>query len=259
MGLLRLSLALIVVLAHLGILPGWFGPASVCCFFVISGFYMQLLLRQPVNVKNFYASRALRIFPAYWLFVAFDAAINHFHPTFWQAFTTIFIAGRDIEALQGDLLPVGPGWSLAPEVYFYALAPFILCLNTRYLTLIGVVSGCILVVLASAMHWQAIVLFPCDLSLFLLGALAYRTRSPFAWLFTATKNIKLDRFIGNLSYPLYLSHAVIAPYLLANGINSIFVAVSATTLASMAVYTLLELPIDNFRHIAFNTTERAQH
>ncbi len=74
MGLIRLILAISVVLSHsapfLGInLIG--GQLAVEVFFVISGFYMALILEQKYNKKNskrlFWENRFLKIFPVYWI------------------------------------------------------------------------------------------------------------------------------------------------------------------------------------------------
>ncbi len=78
MGILRLFLAYIVVLFHSpeGVLTRYFHPGlAVQCFYVISGFYMQLIIKKyfdPHNSSwkiNFYKSRFFRIFPLYYLFL----------------------------------------------------------------------------------------------------------------------------------------------------------------------------------------------
>src|SRR5215813_7005704 len=83
MGFLRLYLALSVLNAHYPIAPqpGLFvhGFVAVCIFFIISGFYMSLVLdrnylREPGGVARFYFSRALRIFPVYWVVLALTVA-----------------------------------------------------------------------------------------------------------------------------------------------------------------------------------------
>ena len=75
MGLLRLLLALAVVAAHAGPPAGlsWLrmtdGPASVQCFYVISGFYMALILNEkyvgPGSYGAFAKSRLLRLLPMF--------------------------------------------------------------------------------------------------------------------------------------------------------------------------------------------------
>lgn len=75
MGLLRLLLAIAVVAAHAGPPGGWSwlrmtdGPASVQCFYVISGFYMALILNEkytgPGSYGAFAKSRLLRLLPMF--------------------------------------------------------------------------------------------------------------------------------------------------------------------------------------------------
>ena len=70
MGVLRLWLAIAVVLEHTSPWKGILaqplnGNLAVSAFYVISGFYIQLLISdkyagQPNWIRNFYASRALR-------------------------------------------------------------------------------------------------------------------------------------------------------------------------------------------------------
>jgi peptidoglycan/LPS O-acetylase OafA/YrhL len=82
MGLLRYFLALVVVIGHA---PATLfskplnadGGLAVQSFYVISGFYMALIIQkyrlqtlQFTHLKNFYISRALRIYPIYWICLA---------------------------------------------------------------------------------------------------------------------------------------------------------------------------------------------
>lgn len=77
MGLLRLLLAAIVLFEHTGGLGGYAmtgGAVAVQCFFIISGFYMGLVLNErydrPALNRAFYTNRAIRIFAMYYLFLA---------------------------------------------------------------------------------------------------------------------------------------------------------------------------------------------
>jgi peptidoglycan/LPS O-acetylase OafA/YrhL len=65
--LLAIAVVLNLVPQYLGI-HLIHGPLAVEGFFVISGFYMALILseRYDGRVGNFYQARALRIFPMYW-------------------------------------------------------------------------------------------------------------------------------------------------------------------------------------------------
>lgn len=82
MGLLRVLLALAVLFEHAGGLPiirgGGYamigGPLAVQCFFIVSGFYMGLVLNErydrPALNGAFWANRAIRIYSIYFLFLA---------------------------------------------------------------------------------------------------------------------------------------------------------------------------------------------
>ena len=70
MGTLRLLLAVSVVAFHAGPIFGFrgMGAEAVPAFFVISGFYMALILETTYRgaVWTFYGNRLLRLFPLYW-------------------------------------------------------------------------------------------------------------------------------------------------------------------------------------------------
>ncbi|UEG49457.1 acyltransferase [Ferruginibacter lapsinanis] len=79
MGLLRLILALAVVIAHSTDFFGLKfvgGQIAVQAFYIISGFYMSLILNEKYINKNgsyklFITNRFLRLFPIYWLILFF--------------------------------------------------------------------------------------------------------------------------------------------------------------------------------------------
>lgn len=121
MGILRIFLAYIVILFHSpdGIIPKYFHPGlAVQCFFMISGFYMQLIIEKYHGLRtkhwqiNFYQSRALRIFPLYFLvlliniFVIYKLRLPEHLSTFVALadikgatafiFTNIFIFGQGL-------------------------------------------------------------------------------------------------------------------------------------------------------------------
>lgn len=117
------------------------GPLGVHLFFAISGFLITtLLLRERetqggVDLKAFYARRALRIFPLYYLVLALYAVRG----LFWlpdAPLRTHFFASLPYYATYtgnwfvdyGVPHPVvfGFSWSLATEEQFYLLWPFVL-------------------------------------------------------------------------------------------------------------------------------------
>ena len=88
MGLLRVFLALTVAFQHyvghprLGIstLIGPGANLAVEVFFIISGFYMALILSEkytgPGSVRKFYINRVLRLYPTYYIILAVFAAAS---------------------------------------------------------------------------------------------------------------------------------------------------------------------------------------
>src|SRR4051794_12200737 len=78
MGTVRTVLALLVALSHMAAadaaanhpLTGG-AMMAVNLFFIISGFYMALILqtRYARDVRTFYIARALRLYPFYWVVV----------------------------------------------------------------------------------------------------------------------------------------------------------------------------------------------
>jgi peptidoglycan/LPS O-acetylase OafA/YrhL len=117
MGVLRFVLAMIVVLAHLG---GSYRPMSgglaVQAFFIISGFYIALILDGKYkSVPLFYSNRLLRLLPTYYAVLAlsavalfaFDAgryvtrtefigAVREPLTAFSILFSNLFIVGQDV-------------------------------------------------------------------------------------------------------------------------------------------------------------------
>lgn len=213
MGVLRVLLALAVVFAHIGWVDRVGNSRlAVEIFYLISGFLISYVLNRDGayrSVARFYLNRALRIYPAYWvcagaglLTLAVDPYIRaHGHALHGGAIAllaaaNLLIFGQDAVmflqqsgnglALAKDFnltdpqlwhfLVLPPAWSLAVELTFYLIAPFILrrsplvivfALTSASLTLWG---------------WQAGLdhdpwtyrFFPFCLSLFLVGALSER-------------------------------------------------------------------------------------
>lgn len=106
------------------------GQFGVNVFFVISGFIITSLLlaeekKHPVNLKNFYIRRSLRIFPAYFflLFVYYLlelSGIIEIPRTSWitsLTYTKDFFIGEDWYT--------GHFWSLSMEEHFYLFWPFL--------------------------------------------------------------------------------------------------------------------------------------
>ncbi|WP_300161780.1 acyltransferase [Solidesulfovibrio sp.] len=83
MGLVRFLLAVTVVINHTGPLFGLvFTDAymAIKVFFIISGFYMALILSEkytgPGRCRLFYTNRFLRLFPVYWVVLFLSLAVS---------------------------------------------------------------------------------------------------------------------------------------------------------------------------------------
>jgi peptidoglycan/LPS O-acetylase OafA/YrhL len=95
MGVLRCFLALAVLVSHNAALPIATMPASTAVeiFFVISGFYMSLILRTKYadRAGAFYLNRALRLYPAYLFVILLNFA--------WFAAIWIYIGHRPADGI----------------------------------------------------------------------------------------------------------------------------------------------------------------
>ena len=135
-GLRALS-AFIVVAYHYGFeyVPTGFGVLS---FFVMSGFLITWLLLQErdrtgaVSLRAFYARRALRIFPAfyvYWFAVVILYAIAGLHILWPQAWASFFYVANYYQGLNGyPSSGFSHTWSLGIEEQYYLLWPAVFLL-----------------------------------------------------------------------------------------------------------------------------------
>ena len=127
MGLVRFLLAITVVINHTGPLYGLvFTDAymAIKVFFIISGFYMALILSEkytgPGRCRLFYTNRFLRLFPLYWVVLFLSLAVSlvfkfGLHTALllgpWQTWlgklspaTVAALAGANLTILGQDLL-----------------------------------------------------------------------------------------------------------------------------------------------------------
>jgi len=143
LDLLRALAIVVVVIYHAGIMGfpmpghvhrwGWIG---VDLFFVLSGYLIggQLLAplarNRTLNLKRFFARRALRIMPAYFVILA----LYIFLPS-WREYPNMYPWWKFLVSVQNIGLHGGTAfshaWSLAVEDQFYLTLPFILLFVNR--------------------------------------------------------------------------------------------------------------------------------
>lgn len=224
MGLIRFLLAMTVVVDHYGGVLGYqmgSGSVAVEAFFIISGFYMALVLqdRYAGRLKLFYTNRYLRLFPTYFCILVLTLMVGlatGAHSRFtlpMDELGAVFMAGDfwtkaymivsnlgivlldaalflsfDGESLSlttnflesavpvYQLLLVAQGWSLGLEIYFYALAPFLLVSGWRTVAAFTVSFGVFLALSITALPadpWTHR-FFPSILFMFLAGSLSWK-------------------------------------------------------------------------------------
>lgn len=126
--------AVAVVVAHtLG--PRQLGSMAVAVFFVLSGFLITWLLVKEsdntgrVSLRNFYIRRALRIFPAFyvfWIICIGAAALRGTQIPWGLAGAAFFYIGdyyQSFHYVRHDIM--GNIWSLGVEEKFYLIWPFV--------------------------------------------------------------------------------------------------------------------------------------
>jgi peptidoglycan/LPS O-acetylase OafA/YrhL len=228
LGILRTILALLVVGSHLHAFGG--AAFAVKCFFIISGFYMTLVIDtryRSLPASSFYASRLLRLLPLYWIVglltliaemvlvppgqyfakLASPLAYGNGLDVFSLPLSIVLYIGLSLTTMLGldtglwlgfdrvsgtlsvapdfapgaisvvALNPVPQGWTIALELLFYALAPFIVRRSIWLIAWLCVLSLAFRLALIplgfSGEPWNR-ALFPSELIYFLLGVLGYR-------------------------------------------------------------------------------------
>ena len=359
MGIIRLLLALSVVAAHCGViwrfnLVG--GKMAVESFYIISGFYMSLILNEKYigansSYKLFLSNRFLRLYPIYWgvLITTVLACVviamsthgaslsrlegytlvkSNIVSFAFLALTNIAIFGQDLVMFLGitpengqlfftsnfrDAAPqlhtflfIPQAWTLALELIFYMIAPFIM--RRGYKVVLPLIIGSLLLrfYIYDFMGLQndpwTHRFFPTELVFFLLGYVSYRINLriksiniskyihlsillyvvvfslvyrylpavevpylPFSlreilyfssitafipFLFNYLKTNKWDNLIGELSYPVYISHILVLticsalPFLL---LKTPWAMTLLTIVLSILLNKFIATPLEQYR------------
>ena len=127
---------------------GWVG---VDAFFVISGFLITgILLKEQdktagIQLKNFYARRALRLMPVFLLWIFVTSTVQILHHKFSLpalAVTAVYMSDYDLALGWGNILGSGfqLAWSLSIEEKFYLIWPTVIKAFRINLLRIGLLS-----------------------------------------------------------------------------------------------------------------------
>jgi peptidoglycan/LPS O-acetylase OafA/YrhL len=140
------------------------GDLGVSAFFVLSGFLITWLLLKEyrasgdVSLRRFYLRRVLRIFPAYYAFLAFSFALDFALGDRWRpqlAWSAVTYTVNYFNATHGHPgTSIAHAWSLAIEEQFYLLWPaiFLALVRGTATRARAVVVGLIAVVVA----WRSV-------------------------------------------------------------------------------------------------------
>jgi peptidoglycan/LPS O-acetylase OafA/YrhL len=320
---LRGLAALAVVIYHYseqrGIMALFPGPFAVTLFFELSGLLITWLLLKEVdkagriNFRQFYARRALRLFPVFYVVWILYRLAGPF-PGSWATF---FYMGDYYYALHQRYSAMTIAWSLGVEEKFYLLWPFVLWRIERMrltrilcgllvaqpiyrslLSFLGhspytwfafdchldaIVLGC-LIALAAKRGWTPpkwvshpftpvcalILIFALqsqgDIVTYLLALILVSTVSRPGWFL----NNPISRYLGQISYSLYLCHSAareilwphISPIIhLPSGIRTFVVQTLLAIAAASVLHHLIEQPFlrlkDRFTssHIRVNSPD----
>ena len=232
MGTLRFFLALMVIFVHTGV--GGDGRLAVQSFYMISGFYMSLVwadkyAAHPNPIRTFYISRALRIYPLYFIVLIISvlmalylwkstpqfSLLNPAESTLswvvmlWVYLTQITLIGMESSLFFGLhgywISPVA--WSLGLELTFYLLVPVLI---PRPRLMLGMFFASLVMryIAYHQFNWQsnsdyALIwsyrFFPFEIALFIAGVFAHGMLTKFSdgllEIITSLKFIVLTVFV----------------------------------------------------------------
>jgi peptidoglycan/LPS O-acetylase OafA/YrhL len=167
-GTLRLALAMVVVLSHIGMnwRTFWPGIIAVAIFYMISGYAMTALIESGFRGKRasprFYLERFVRLAPQYYAWLALTILVyaavgwpsiggRPIIPFDFFAYATVVPLGMQNYAWPINTLFVPVATTLAIEITFYVFSPWIL--RSRPLSYLAAAVS-LLLIAAPAFHWS---------------------------------------------------------------------------------------------------------
>jgi peptidoglycan/LPS O-acetylase OafA/YrhL len=324
-GAIRFGLALLVVAGHAAWLTGsastWLdhsraASASVLAFFILSGFVISEAAVSFYHDRPwaFVVNRALKILPAFvgallvsvalHLWMSVDGRLSDGAAFLGKGEPQDVWSASNLLVNVFSVLPLDPDfthrfvghepylfvryvWAVGVECLFYAaVAVTLLAFSTRRVVLWGLPAVTLLVIVASANHFQQFALyFPLGSVLFfsvrerstrlyLAAALLAVVIAPHALAFTSAAAVvglalfvvglvgvsglrvsasmrDIDRRLGDLSYTLYLNHFAVlvlfSAYVGERGLEVWLLAVGASLGLAELAHRLFERPVGQLR------------
>lgn len=209
---IRGALAIGVMLYHVIDAPLEFGTYGVYGFFMLSGFALDHVYRNRLDLRSFVVARVTRLAPLWVPVVLLSAApFNATDPV---------RLGLNLTGLFGFVNPavtshVDGGWSIGIEVVFYFLFPLLTVLSTRMLVALTVAAYLLRVIWVAAVTppgatihevWVPYTQMPSFLVFFVLGMTLARVGDTGSW---TGRRAALATVLGDLSYGTYLLHPIV--------------------------------------------------
>lgn len=189
------------------------GTWGVYAFFVLSGWAMEHVYGQSIDVRRFAIARVARLAPLWVPVVLVSAAAYGMTD---PGRVLLNLTGAFAFASPGATsIPTG-GWSIGIEVTCYAMFAVLAAwrLETRVLAILAVAGVVLRFVTVGglmpanlAASWVAYTVPSSFLGFFLVGMLAARTVRLSAWSGTRARSSEV---LGDLSYGTYLLHPLVA-------------------------------------------------
>ena len=284
-GVIRLILAALVMFSHMSRFQ--VGRIGVLLFFFLSGYWVSRLWASDRHVGRFFAGRLLRIMPLYWLVLFIAAYIRH-QQILPQNIMLIGGRSRGNDPLNVSwslevelefyallpLLALLTGGQYLVVSFLVAMAaiiwaPMTTAANFLPAFALGAIvfkqdykpSGMVAALSAFAFIVVTAVIMVSPLHEFItvksMHGLMRVDIFSFFWMLPVLpfvawslrmKSDRLDRHIGNLSYPLYLVHFSVIAMVADRSLQGKALSIALAVLISLTVYALFDLPLERFRH-----------
>jgi peptidoglycan/LPS O-acetylase OafA/YrhL len=245
MGILRLFLALTVLDWHYRYSDSIIFPhvfAAVCCFYIISGFYMSLVINEKYGtssggIARFYLNRVLRLYPIYvtvlaafaitgalgitWRYGPFSPSVPMslldrllsilnqvliFPNVVWQNLTLLPAPAynRLLPAPADNNLVLGQMYTVGLEMMFYAVAPFLVTCRPRFLIALTLVAAGI----HFGLHGLGLPPRPWQYEFF-PGVLVFFLLGCLSYRFLrVVRDWRYPKWVGFLTLPLFLLYGI---------------------------------------------------